>query len=75
MKDKKTKTLKKLGDNLRLLRTNNGMSQEKLAELADIHRNFVGLIERGEREVGIYKLIQIAAALKVNPEKIFKDLF
>lgn len=74
MKDKRSKTLQKLGDNLRLLRNRKGLSQEKLAEYADIHRNFVGLIERGEREVGIYKLIQIVKALNCKVTDVFKGV-
>lgn len=70
----KDKTLKKLGENIRLLRTQKGLSQEKLAERAEIHRNFVGLIERGEREVGVKKLILIAKALQAKPSEVFKDL-
>lgn len=76
MKDKaKEKTLKKLGDTLRALRAKTGMSQEDLAEEANIHRNFVGMIERGEREVGSYKLIQIAKALGAKPEEVFRGIF
>jgi transcriptional regulator with XRE-family HTH domain len=70
----KDKSLKKLGENLRFLRTKAGISQEELAENAGLHRNFVGMIERAEREVGIKKLIQIAQALKANPAEIFKGL-
>lgn len=71
----KDKALRKLGDNLRFLRVKADISQEKLAEKADLHRNFVGLVERAEREVGIKKLIQIAKALNAKPSDIFKGIF
>ena len=70
----KDKALRKLGDNLRFLRTRAEISQEELAAKADLHRNFVGMIERAEREVGIKKLIQIAQALGAKPSDIFKGI-
>ncbi len=74
MRQKREKTLIRLGENLRVLRGKKLLSQEKLAELSGVHRNFVGLIERGEREVGIQKLIQIAKALRAEPSEIFKGI-
>lgn len=41
-------------------------SQEKLAEKADLHRNYVGDIERGEENVSVDALMRIANALKVQ---------
>lgn len=41
-------------------------SQEKLAEKADLHRNYVGDIERGEENVSVDALRRIATALKVR---------
>lgn len=70
----KDKTLIKLGKNLKSLRELADISQEELAGNANLHRNFVGMIERAEREVGIKKLIQIAQALKAKPSDIFKGI-
>lgn len=61
-----------LGSAIRALRKQRGLSQEKLAELADVHRNFVGLIERGERNVGIQAIVRLAFALDVSPAQVFE---
>lgn len=66
--------LKKLGEQVRQLRTAKGFSQEKLAELAGLHRNYIGGIERGERNVAILNLLRIARALEVSVSELFKEL-
>jgi transcriptional regulator with XRE-family HTH domain len=53
------------GDALRTLRTRAGMSQERLAELAGVHRNHVGDIERGDKEACLLTMLRIAEALKL----------
>ena len=61
---------KEVGFNIRKIREEKGLSQEKLAALADLHRAYVGQIERGEKNIGIKNLEKIAKALNVN----IKDL-
>jgi len=53
--------------NVRRLRKERGMSQEQLAEAAGVHRTYVGMIERGEKNVTIYNIERIAKALDVSP--------
>jgi transcriptional regulator with XRE-family HTH domain len=55
------------GKRLRELLLVRGFSQERLAELADLHRNYVGGIERGERNVSLVNIVKLAHALTVKP--------
>jgi transcriptional regulator with XRE-family HTH domain len=71
----KSKPIEQFGINVRRLREKKGLSQEQLAELADMHTNYVGFIERGERNITIKKIVQIAKALRIKPNQVFKDIF
>jgi len=66
----KNPVLLTLGANIRECRMQRGISQEKLAELASLHRTYVGGIERGERNVSLLNIVKIAHALGVAPERL-----
>ena len=56
---------KKVGFNIRKYRGKKGWSQEQLAFEADLHRAYIGHIERGEKNIGLINLEKIAKALNV----------
>ena len=57
---------KEVGFNIRKVREEKGLTQEKLAALADLHRAYIGQIERGEKNIGLKNLEKIAKALRVD---------
>jgi transcriptional regulator with XRE-family HTH domain len=59
------------GERIRALRQNRGLSQERLADMAGIHRTYLSSLERGERNVGLDNVYAIAAALGVSPAELF----
>lgn len=60
-----------VGREIARIRAARGISQERLAELASLHRNYVGLVERGERNPTLKTLIAVAEALDVSLAEMF----
>lgn len=67
-------TLRQLGLNIQLERKKHSLSQEKLAELASVHRTYVGMVERGEKNISVLSLQKIANALNVPLTKLMENL-
>ena len=53
--------------NVRRKRLELGLSQEELAEYAGVHRTYIGMLERGEKNVTIYNIERLSIALDVTP--------
>lgn len=62
------------GRQLRKLRLKNKFSQEQLAEIADLHRNYVGGVERGERNVSLVSIVKLARALNVRSGQLLRTI-
>lgn len=63
--------LKKFGGRVRQLRKQKDISQEELAHRADLHRTYIGMIERAEKNITLLNIEKIADALNVS----IKDMF
>jgi transcriptional regulator with XRE-family HTH domain len=55
-----------LGRRIRVLRAARGWTQEALAEVAGLHRNYIGHVERGELNISVAQLARIARDLDVG---------
>lgn len=62
-----------LGAAIRAERKAKSLSQEALAELADIDRSYMGGIERGEHNIAIMNLLKIANALGIRTSSLLDD--
>ena len=74
MSDDHNKTLRVIfARNLRTLRIAKGLSQEALAELAELHRTYVSSVERCERNITLDSVERLAKALSANPLDLLRD--
>lgn len=67
------KSLKALGEALRAVRKERGLSQEELAVDASVERSYLGAIERAEVNVTVEVVTRICRALKVKPSELFAN--
>lgn len=65
--------LQRFGQQVRTLRQRKAMSQEELAARAGVHRTYIGMIERGEKNVTIISMMKIATALDIEISELLKD--
>lgn len=61
------------GEKVRQIRKEKGLSQEALADLAGIDRSYMGHIERGDQNITLTKIFQIAKALETSPQNLICD--
>jgi transcriptional regulator with XRE-family HTH domain len=72
--EEKNAILVEFGKKIQQIRKDQNLSQEKLAELADLHRTYIGMIERGEKNITLGNIEKIAKALKVTISDIFYEI-
>ncbi len=70
----KEEVLKKFADRVRELRIKKNISQEKLGELSNLHRTYIGMVERAEKNISLKNIQKIAKALNVRLEDLFEGL-
>ena len=66
--------LNSFGDRIRILRKEENLSQEKLADLTGFHRTYIGMVERGERNVSLKNLKVFADAFEMSLEFLMKGV-
>lgn len=65
---------KKVGQRIRSYRTQLGLSQEKLAELAGCHPTYIGQLERGEKNATLESVEKVASSLEISLSKLFENI-
>lgn len=66
------KILKKIGLNFRVERIKRGLSQERFAEIANVHTNYIGKVERGEQNLTIKKLVELTNVLEISVDRVME---
>lgn len=74
MKNNENKLLNSFGTRIQDLRKKSNLSQEGLANLSGLHRTYIGMIERGEKNITLKNIEKIAIALNINLFDLFKDI-
>jgi transcriptional regulator with XRE-family HTH domain len=64
----------RFGRNLFRIRKREDLSQDRLAELASVHRTYIGMMENGHRACGIAVLVKLAAAMSVPPGELLDGI-
>ena len=71
---RKREILVKFGKKVREERKKLGYSQEVLAEKAGVHRTYIGMIERGEKNITLANIQKVSKALKIKISKLTEGL-
>ena len=65
--------LKQLGDRIRERRSALNMTQAELGEKCELHRTFIGSVERGERNISVLNLRVISQSLRISLAELFTE--
>jgi len=68
------KILKKFGDRVREERLKRSFSQEDFADIVGVHRTYIGMIERAEKNITLENIAKIATALKLPLSSLFEGV-
>ena len=66
--------LARLGQSVRIRRGQLGLSQENLADICNLHRTYIGGIERGERNISLITLTRLAKALGIKVSELVEGI-
>lgn len=67
------KRVENFGLKVKFFRNLLNLSQDELAERANLHRTYVGAVERGERNICLTNIFKLADALEVSPKELFDE--
>lgn len=70
--ESKSELVKRIGERIRRLRKEKSLSQEQLAELSGLHTNYVGQVERGEKNLTLETLEKMVLGLNISLEELFQ---
>lgn len=69
----RNKLLVNLGKAIKVRRNELSLTQEKLAEMSDLHKNYIGMVERGERNITISNLVKLTIALNTTTDSLLSS--
>ncbi|OKP93171.1 transcriptional regulator [Paenibacillus sp. P3E] len=70
--ESKSELVKKIGERIRRLRKEMNLSQEQLAERSGLHTNYVGQVERGEKNLTLETLEKVVGGIDLSLEELFR---
>lgn len=65
---------KVIGERIRNFRKEKGLSQEELADIANLHATYIGQLERGEKNATLESIEKVANALEISLEDLFRSI-
>lgn len=74
MENNNINILIKFGNKIQILRKIKNLSQEELAHICGLHRTYIGMIERGEKNITLKNIEKLSKALDINISDLLKDL-
>lgn len=74
MKNNNINILSKFGNKIQVLRRTKNLSQEELAHICGLHRTYIGMIERGEKNITLKNIEKLSKALDINIYELLKGI-